>query len=73
MKLLTPGKDGQLVLDFDDVVQRNMTVARDGELLWPPPAIQVRRRPWRRGGRHARWSKSLSQPKDPTTEVCRRW
>ena len=41
MKLLTPGKDGELVLDFDDVVQRNMTVARDGELLWPPPAIQV--------------------------------
>jgi NAD(P) transhydrogenase subunit alpha len=41
MKLLTPGKDGQLVLDFDDVVQRNMTVARDGELLWPPPPIQV--------------------------------
>ena len=41
MKLLTPGKDGRLVLDFDDVVQRNMTVCRDGELLWPPPAIQV--------------------------------
>jgi NAD(P) transhydrogenase subunit alpha len=41
MKLLTPGKDGELVLDFEDVVQRNMTVARDGELLWPPPAIQV--------------------------------
>ncbi|HKX67408.1 MAG TPA: Re/Si-specific NAD(P)(+) transhydrogenase subunit alpha [Intrasporangium sp.] len=41
MKLLTPGKDGQLVLDFDDVVQRGMTATRDGELLWPPPAIQV--------------------------------
>ena len=41
MKLLTPGKDGQLVLDLDDVVQRGMTVTRDGELLWPPPAIQV--------------------------------
>lgn len=41
MKLLTPGKDGQVVLDFDDVVQRGMTVARDGELLWPPPPIQV--------------------------------
>ena len=41
MKLLTPGKDGLLVLDFEDPVQRNMTVARDGELLWPPPAIQV--------------------------------
>lgn len=41
MKLLTPGKDGQLVLDLDDVVVRGMTVARDGELLWPPPPIQV--------------------------------
>ncbi|WP_431843107.1 Re/Si-specific NAD(P)(+) transhydrogenase subunit alpha [Calidifontibacter indicus] len=41
MKLLTPGKDGQLVLDFDDVVQRGMTVVRDGELAWPPPEIAV--------------------------------
>ncbi len=41
MKLLTPGKDGRLVLDFDDVVQRSMTVVRDGELTWPPPPVQV--------------------------------
>jgi H+-translocating NAD(P) transhydrogenase subunit alpha len=41
MKLLTPGKDGQLVLDFDDVVQRSMTVVRDGELTWPPPPVPV--------------------------------
>jgi NAD(P) transhydrogenase subunit alpha len=41
MKLVTPAKDGQLVLDMDDVVVRGMTVARDGELLWPPPPIQV--------------------------------
>ena len=41
MKLLTPGKDGVLSLDLDDVVQRGMTVARDGELLWPPPPVQV--------------------------------
>jgi NAD(P) transhydrogenase subunit alpha len=41
LKLLTPGKDGQLVLDLDDVVQRSMTVVRDGEKLWPPPAVQV--------------------------------
>ena len=32
MKLMTPGKDGQLVLDFDDIVQRSMTVVRDGGL-----------------------------------------
>jgi len=41
LKLLTPGKDGQLVLDFDDVVQRAVTVARGGEKLWPPPAVAV--------------------------------
>jgi NAD(P) transhydrogenase subunit alpha len=41
LKLLTPGKDGALVLDLDDVVQRAITVARNGEKLWPPPAVQV--------------------------------
>ncbi|MGJ9422994.1 Re/Si-specific NAD(P)(+) transhydrogenase subunit alpha [Aeromicrobium sp. CF3.5] len=41
MKLLTPGKDGQLVLDFDDVVQRGVTVVRDGEKTWPPPPVTV--------------------------------
>ncbi len=41
MKLLTPGKDGELVLDFEDVVQRSMTVVRAGEKTWPPPPIQV--------------------------------
>lgn len=41
MKLLTPAKDGVLALDLDDVVLRGMTVARDGELLWPPPPVQV--------------------------------
>ena len=41
MKLLTPAKDGRLVLDFDDVVQRSMTVVREGEKTWPPPPVQV--------------------------------
>ncbi|MCD2186314.1 Re/Si-specific NAD(P)(+) transhydrogenase subunit alpha [Actinomycetospora soli] len=41
LKLLTPEKDGELVLDLDDVVQRGMTVARDGEVMWPPPPVAV--------------------------------
>ncbi|WP_374456001.1 Re/Si-specific NAD(P)(+) transhydrogenase subunit alpha [Nocardioides sp.] len=41
MKLLTPAKDGVLVLDFDDVVQRGITVVRGGELTWPPPPVSV--------------------------------
>ncbi|MEV4776102.1 Re/Si-specific NAD(P)(+) transhydrogenase subunit alpha [Microbacterium sp. LWH12-1.2] len=39
--LLTPAKDGQLSIDFDDVVQRSVTVVRDGEVTWPPPPVQV--------------------------------
>lgn len=41
LKLLTPEKDGKLTLDWDDVVQRSMTVVRDGEITWPPPPVQV--------------------------------
>ncbi len=41
MKLMTPGKDGVLVIDWDDVVQRGITVARDGDITWPPPPVQV--------------------------------
>ena len=41
MKLLTPARDGRATLDLDDVVQRSITVARDGETLWPPPPVAV--------------------------------
>lgn len=41
MKLMTPEKDGVLVLDWNDVVQRGMTVVRAGEVTWPPPPVQV--------------------------------
>jgi NAD(P) transhydrogenase subunit alpha len=41
LKLLTPGKDGHLVLDFEDVVQRGLTVTHQGETLWPPPPVSV--------------------------------
>ncbi|MCD6639459.1 MAG: Re/Si-specific NAD(P)(+) transhydrogenase subunit alpha [Nocardioides sp.] len=41
LKLLTPEKDGQLTLDMDDVIQRGITVTREGEVLWPPPPVQV--------------------------------
>lgn len=41
LKLLTPAKDGKAVIDFDDVVQRGMTVCRDGQSTWPPPPVAV--------------------------------
>jgi len=41
LKLMTPEKDGQLVLDLDDVIVRGITVATGGESMWPPPPVQV--------------------------------
>ena len=41
LKLLTPGKDGKTVIDFEDVVQRAVTVVQAGEITWPPPPVQV--------------------------------
>ncbi|MFE1266845.1 Re/Si-specific NAD(P)(+) transhydrogenase subunit alpha [Streptomyces sp. NPDC058757] len=41
LKLMTPERDGRLVLDPDDPVQRSVTVVHDGEPSWPPPPVQV--------------------------------
>jgi NAD(P) transhydrogenase subunit alpha len=41
LKLLTPAKDGKAVIDFEDVVQRSVTVVQEGAITWPPPPVQV--------------------------------
>ncbi|MCL2585241.1 MAG: Re/Si-specific NAD(P)(+) transhydrogenase subunit alpha [Streptosporangiales bacterium] len=41
LKLLTPEKNGEVTLDFEDVVQRGLTVTHDSEVLWPPPPVKV--------------------------------
>jgi len=38
---MTPEKDGQLVVDFEDEVVRGATVCREGETTWPPPPPQI--------------------------------
>ncbi|MBB3600833.1 NAD(P) transhydrogenase subunit alpha [Mycolicibacterium sp. BK556] len=63
LKLLTPEKDGTLVLDFDDVVQRSVTVVRDGETTWPPPPVQVSAAP----APTAAAAPAVQQTKEPMT------
>lgn len=41
LKLTTPNKDGQIALDQKDDIVRGITVALDGEVMWPPPAISL--------------------------------
>ncbi len=38
---LTPEKDGNIVVDMDDEVIRGVTVCKDGETTWPPPAPKI--------------------------------
>lgn len=38
---LTPGKDGQLVVDMDDEMIRGATVLHQGAVTWPPPPLSV--------------------------------
>ncbi|CAH6070333.1 NAD(P) transhydrogenase subunit alpha [Citrobacter koseri] len=45
LKLLCKEKDGNIDVDFDDVVVRGVTVVRDGEITWPAPPIQVSAQP----------------------------
>lgn len=40
-KLLCKEKDGNINIDFEDVVLRNMTVTLKGEVTFPPPKISV--------------------------------
>ena len=40
-KLLCKNKDGNINVDFEDVVLRNMTVTKSGEITFPPPKISV--------------------------------
>lgn len=63
LKLLTPEKDGELTLDMDDIVQRGITVTRDGEGMWPPPPVQVSAAPKAAAAEPA----PVAEPKPPMT------
>ena len=38
---MTPEKDGNLLVNFDDVVVQQSTVTHKGELLYPPPKLET--------------------------------
>ncbi|WAA09087.1 Re/Si-specific NAD(P)(+) transhydrogenase subunit alpha [Fervidibacillus albus] len=40
-KLLCKEKDGNIDIDFEDVILRNMCVIKEGKITYPPPAISV--------------------------------
>lgn len=67
--LMTPAKDGKLVLDLDDVIVRSITVATGGALMWPAPAVQVSAAPAATGP--AAPKTPIAPPPPPS--AARRW
>ncbi|TYG33504.1 Re/Si-specific NAD(P)(+) transhydrogenase subunit alpha [Lonepinella koalarum] len=63
LKLLAPNKDGQIDINFEDVVLRGVTVIRDGEITWPAPPIQVSAQPQKQVA--APVAKKEAKPADP--------
>ncbi|BER96916.1 Re/Si-specific NAD(P)(+) transhydrogenase subunit alpha [Vibrio cholerae] len=45
LKLLCKEKDGNIDINFEDVVLRGVTVVKAGEITWPAPPIQVSAQP----------------------------
>ncbi len=46
---MTPEKDGNIIVDFEDEVVRGATVCRNGETTWPPPAPKLSAAPPKAG------------------------
>ncbi|MDG6894458.1 Re/Si-specific NAD(P)(+) transhydrogenase subunit alpha [Volucribacter amazonae] len=63
LKLLCKEKDGNINIDFDDVVLRGVTVIKNGEVTWPAPPIQVSAQPKAKPAVEA--VKAEEKPTDP--------
>ncbi|EGY34334.1 hypothetical protein SC1083_0726 [Aggregatibacter actinomycetemcomitans serotype e str. SC1083] len=65
LKLLCKNKDGQIDINFGDVVLRGVTVIRDGEITWPAPPIQVSAQPQQAKAAVSAAKKEDEKPADP--------
>ena len=63
LKLLCKEKDGNINIDFEDVVLRGVTVVREGEVTWPAPPIQVSAQPQQKAAEPV--AKKEEKPADP--------
>ncbi|MFD1215613.1 Re/Si-specific NAD(P)(+) transhydrogenase subunit alpha [Microbulbifer celer] len=52
---MTPEKDGQITINFEDEAIRGATVVKEGEITWPPPAPKI--------------SAAPQKPKEPEPQI----
>lgn len=63
LKLLSPEKDGNITIDFEDEVIRGLTVVKEGNITWPPPPVKVSAAPAAKPADPAPVKKEEPEPK----------
>ncbi|WP_428775669.1 Re/Si-specific NAD(P)(+) transhydrogenase subunit alpha [Vibrio sp.] len=69
LKLLCKEKDGNINIDFEDVVLRGVTVVKEGEVTWPAPPIQVSAQPQQKAQPAAVEPPKPAEPASPTKKI----
>ncbi|HGF7192154.1 TPA: Re/Si-specific NAD(P)(+) transhydrogenase subunit alpha [Vibrio cholerae] len=67
LKLLCKEKDGNIDINFEDVVLRGVTVVKAGEITWPAPPIQVSAQPQQKA--KVQPTKAQKKEPEPTSPV----
>jgi len=69
VKLLCKEKDGNINIDFEDVVLRGVTVVKEGEVTWPAPPIQVSAQPQAKPQPEQPKAVKAEEPTSPTKKI----
>lgn len=70
LKLLCKEKDGNIDIDFEDVVLRGVTVVKEGEVTWPAPPIQVSAQPQPAAAEVAQPEPKVEEPASPVKKIA---
>lgn len=69
IKLLCKEKDGNIDIDFEDVVIRGVTVVKEGEVTWPAPPIKVSAQPAQQAPVQPKIEPKVKEPTSPVKKI----
>ncbi|WED29262.1 Re/Si-specific NAD(P)(+) transhydrogenase subunit alpha [Vibrio sp. DW001] len=70
IKLLCKEKDGNIDIDFEDVVLRGVTVVKAGQVTWPAPPIQVSAQPQVKVEQPVKPVAKIEEPASPVKKIA---
>ncbi|WP_413283298.1 Re/Si-specific NAD(P)(+) transhydrogenase subunit alpha [Vibrio sp. MA40-2] len=70
LKLLCKEKDGNIDINFEDVVLRGVTVVKEGEVTWPAPPIKVSAQPKVEVKEPVKAEVKVAEPTSPVKKIA---